>query len=242
MANGGPRSRAALTRPTTIASVLGRFFSGRTTRTRSSVRFKRGVASSSKANSSLPLQPNQSKLFAVRVCGKAWRRVSSQGYRPRRVRRQRIARFAHAIEPRLEFGPSDKTRPQRDLFGTRNLLALASFDGGDKISSIRQGVEGACVEPREAAPQLFNMKPPCLQIDFVEIGDFQLAAVRRLDLSREFHDVAIIKIEPRGGLRCRNAASAYTSRNTEAVVISYWRNDLAQTTWAFAITVGGRLR
>ena len=53
----------------------------------------------------------------------------------------------------LQLVRRDETAPQRDLFGTADLHALALLDGGDILARLKQAVWRAGVEPGETAPK-----------------------------------------------------------------------------------------
>src|SRR5258707_10361341 len=81
------------------------------------------------------------------------------------------------LEPRMV----DPAEPPGNLLGTGDLEALPCFDGGDELACLAQALRRAGIEPGETAPELLDLKPFCLQISIVEIGDLELAARRRLE-------------------------------------------------------------
>src|SRR6185312_11317331 len=67
-----------------------------------------------------------------------------------------------------------------DLLQAADAQALALLDRPDELAGLDQAVVGAGVEPGEAAAQQLDVQLAGVQIDLVEGGDLQLAAVRRL--------------------------------------------------------------
>ena len=65
------------------------------------------------------------------------------------------------------------------------------------LGGLHEAVERAGVPPSERIVQEFHLQRPLPQIDPVEVGDLQFAAVRRDDGLRQLRDVPAVEIQPR---------------------------------------------
>src|ERR1017187_1918762 len=82
-----------------------------------------------------------------------------------------------------------------DLLQARDLQALPMLDHVDKVGGVEQGAVRSCVQPRRAASENLDMKPSGLEIDAVQVGDFQFSALGRLEGARIGNDIAVVEID-----------------------------------------------
>ena len=80
---------------------------------------------------------------------------------------------------------------------TGNLQSLPTFDHLNEIRSRRQVVMASRVQPSGSPAQDFNGKFTCLKVCAIQIGDLQLPACRRLELSCSGARMVIEKIQTR---------------------------------------------
>src|ERR1700722_3969564 len=83
-----------------------------------------------------------------------------------------------------------------DLLRAGELDALPALDGLDEGRCRDEGLMRARVEPRNAAPERFDLERPTRQISAVDVGDLELAARRGLERGRDLDDVRIVEIKP----------------------------------------------
>ena len=81
-----------------------------------------------------------------------------------------------------------------DFFKARHLQPLPVLNGGDEVRCLKQAVVGAGVEPCHTTPHLFYRKAAFVEVESVEVGDFQLAACRRFERFGFFDHVTSVKV------------------------------------------------
>ena len=91
--------------------------------------------------------------------------------------------------------PAQIALVEGDFLRAQNLDALAVFQGPYKCRGLVQAVEGSGVEPGIAASQLLHMQVATFKIGPVDISDFQLTAVGRLDGFSNVENVIVVEIE-----------------------------------------------
>ena len=91
---------------------------------------------------------------------------------------------------------TDKTAAIGNFFNTGNLQALPLLDNLHKLAGIHQAVRRTGIKPGIAAAHNHHIQASFLQIQIIEVGNFQLAARRWLQITRLFHHIGRIKIQP----------------------------------------------
>jgi hypothetical protein len=84
---------------------------------------------------------------------------------------------------------------ETNFFEAGDFQALAIFDDGDELPGFEEGIVGAGVEPRSAAAEEFDVEVAALEIEAVEIGDLEFAALRGLEAAGERDDIGVVKID-----------------------------------------------
>ena len=85
---------------------------------------------------------------------------------PRRGQQRRLVDIPHAIGDLLDAGDFEP---------------LTHLDGADELDGLEQILERAHIEPDKPATALFDVQRAALEIDVVEVGDFERAEGTRLD-------------------------------------------------------------
>jgi len=83
-----------------------------------------------------------------------------------------------------------------DFFDASDLEVLAHLDRADKFSRLEQGFVGPGIEPGIAAPEPLDHQQPALEVDVVDIGDFELAACGGFERGCDLDHRRIVKIAP----------------------------------------------
>src|SRR5690606_7937325 len=87
-----------------------------------------------------------------------------------------IGCLTQAVGMRDHRGGCDPSVLHRDFFRAGDFHALATLDRPDEGCSLVQAVMRAGIEPGIAPSELFDMEGPALEIDAVDVGDFEFAA------------------------------------------------------------------
>ena len=66
----------------------------------------------------------------------------------------------------------------------------------DVIGRLHQRVVRAGIEPRDAAPELFDVELSALEVGAIHIGDLELAARGRLEPTGNVNDLIVIEVQP----------------------------------------------
>ena len=93
------------------------------------------------------------------------------------------------------MGIVDPAAAPGNFLGRSDFQALAVLDGGDELAGLEHGLVRPCIQPRVAPAHGLYGERAALQVQTVEVGDFQLAARRRFDLFGEFDHLRVIKIQ-----------------------------------------------
>jgi hypothetical protein len=88
-----------------------------------------------------------------------------------------VAIFGQGLRQLLQGFSGDPLLVEGDFFGAGDHEALAFLQRGDKASGFEQAVVGAGIKPGVAAAHDFDVELVLRQIAFVDVGDFQLAAM-----------------------------------------------------------------
>ncbi len=96
----------------------------------------------------------------------------------------------------FQSGGVDPALVEGNFFGASHHKALAFLQGGYKACCFQQAVVRAGVEPSVATTHDFNVQLAHLQVAFVDVGDFQLATGRWLDVCRYVTHLAVEKYRP----------------------------------------------
>src|SRR5687768_10575363 len=75
---------------------------------------------------------------------------------------------------------TDVTHSIRDFFERRDHETLPLFDALHEVARMEQGFIRARIEPRDSAPETFDVQLAALQVGAIHVGDLELAARRRL--------------------------------------------------------------
>ena len=84
--------------------------------------------------------------------------------------------FRQSVDDLFEVGLANETHSQRDFFEARDLQALSVLDGGDVIAGLKERRCGSGIKPRHTAAEEFHVQLVPLQIQQIQIGNFQFAA------------------------------------------------------------------
>src|SRR5207302_1941736 len=82
-----------------------------------------------------------------------------------------------------------------DVLGTCDFQPLPLFHDVDELRGFKQRIMGGGVEPRVAAPEALDVKLAALEVPLVEIGDFELAARRRLHFAYDVDHARVVEIQ-----------------------------------------------
>ena len=93
-----------------------------------------------------------------------------------------VAVLGQRLSQCLELLRGDPTLAEGDFFEAGDLEALALLDGGDELAGFEQAVVGAGVEPGVAAAEDLDVELASVEVEAVEVGDFQFAARRGLEV------------------------------------------------------------
>ena len=98
--------------------------------------------------------------------------------------------------------------PVGDLFGARDLEALAFLDGGDEVAGVQQRVAGSRVEPGETAGKQLDLQFAGFQVGPVDVRDLQLAPRGWLEVRGDLEDVIVVEVQAGDRVRWISAAAA----------------------------------
>ena len=82
-----------------------------------------------------------------------------------------------------------------NLFGRGDHDTLTLLNDLHKLRRLNKRVHRAGVQPRIAAAEQLHVERAVLEVHAVKIGDFQLAACRRLDLLCQIYDTLVVEIQ-----------------------------------------------
>ena len=108
--------------------------------------------------------------------------------------------LAHLLAEAVELVEVYPTLAPGYLFDAGDTEALAVLDGGYEVGGFEQAVAVAGVEPGEAAAEEFDTQGTFLQVEAVEVGDFVLAAGRRLERSGFLRHGMVVEVESGDGV------------------------------------------
>lgn len=111
-----------------------------------------------------------------------------------------VDRLAVGLGGLLQLGGRDPAVLPGDLLGHGHGKVLGVLHGADELRRLVQALHGAGVQPRVAAAQGDDGQRPLLQVHLVEVGDLQLAAGRRLDLTGLGGHVARVEVQAGDGV------------------------------------------
>ena len=111
-----------------------------------------------------------------------------------------IAVLGQGLREFLQGFGVDPLLVEGDFFGAGDHQALAFLQGGNEASGLQQAVVRTGVEPGVAPAHDFNVELVLLKIAFVDVGDFQLATVRRFDVGCNVADLLVVEIQTRDGV------------------------------------------
>ena len=130
--------------------------------------------------------PAQGSLTAARLLARAKANIGHK---------RSCQAFFRALQFALRYPPGTKG----DFFRAGDAEALAGFQRANEFGRLQQRLRRAGVEPGVAAPHAFDGQLPALEIDAVQVGDFQLAARRRLQPGGDVRRLSVVEIEPGDG-------------------------------------------
>ena len=108
--------------------------------------------------------------------------------------------LAVALRAGRERLPVDPAVLVGDLLQHGHGHVLGALDGADELARLVEGLHGAGVEPRVAAPEGHDGEQPVLQIHAVEVGDLELAAGGGDDLPGPPAHVARVEVQAGDGV------------------------------------------
>ena len=111
-----------------------------------------------------------------------------------------VVGFAEFGDGGVEAGAGEPALAEADLFEARDLEALAVLDDGDELAGFKEGVVRAGVESGGAAAEDFDVEVAALEVEPVEIGDFEFAAFGRLEAAGESDDIGVVEIDAGDGV------------------------------------------
>ncbi len=74
------------------------------------------------------------------------------------------------------------------------------LEGGNKVAGFEQRVMGTGIQPGIAAPHDLYRQTALLQVDAIEVGNFQLATRGRLDALGDLDHLLVVEIQARDGV------------------------------------------
>src|SRR5687768_14203273 len=90
---------------------------------------------------------------------------------------------------------TDVTHSIGDFFERRDHEALPLFDALHEVARMEQCFVSTCIEPRDSAPETFDVQLAALEIGAIDVGEFELAARRRLQRASDVDHLIVIKVQ-----------------------------------------------
>ncbi len=87
------------------------------------------------------------------------------------------------------------SEPQRNLLRASDPQPLPLLQNLHEAARLDERGMSAGIKPSEAAAEHLNKKFAAIKISAVDVGDFDLSAVRRLDRGGNVDDVVIVEVE-----------------------------------------------
>src|SRR6266851_2413297 len=82
------------------------------------------------------------------------------------------------------------------FFQTGHFQALAAFDGFYEIAGLQQRLVSAGIKPGYSSAENLQVQPFLAKIVVIDVGYFELAPCRRLQLTGYLRNPVVVKIEP----------------------------------------------
>src|SRR4051794_29052216 len=107
-----------------------------------------------------------------------------------------IVAVAERDRRRLELLCIDEAHVERNLFGAAHLEALALLQRANEFGGLDQAFRRSGVEPGVATSEQLDRQRAALEIDAIDVGDFELATCRGLEIGGDVDDLRIVEVEP----------------------------------------------
>ncbi len=106
-----------------------------------------------------------------------------------------VTTFAQRLSQLFDLGTADPALFQGNFFRTGDFEALARFDGFNETGRLLQGLVGPGIEPCIATTQTLNQELVGLKVPFVQIGNFELATLRRRQAGGISRRIFVVEIQ-----------------------------------------------
>ena len=91
----------------------------------------------------------------------------------------------------------DVAHPVGNFFQAGHLEVLPLLNGGDEVGRFHHRIVGPGVEPGIAAAHQLDVELALFEVDRVDVGDFEFAAGRRLDVLGDVDHLVVVEVQPR---------------------------------------------
>ena len=95
----------------------------------------------------------------------------------------------------LESASIQPSQAPGNFFQAGDFESLPGFEDLNELSRLKQRLVGSGIEPRGASAKQFDMERFLIQVEAMQICNFQLAASGRIQAARKAHRTVVIKIE-----------------------------------------------
>src|SRR5262249_41238251 len=124
---------------------------------------------------------------------RAWNAASGVVDEPAEIVAVRVV--AHGRRETQHVGRGDVAHAKRDLFDARDHQPLPFFQRLDEARRLEQRLVRTRVEPGDSAAQPFDVQVAGAQVREVDVGDLELAPVRRLERGRDVDHSVVVEVE-----------------------------------------------
>ena len=111
-----------------------------------------------------------------------------------------VAVLDQRLSQALQLFGIDPARAIADLFRAGDLEALAALEGRDVLASFQEAVVRARVQPGVTTAHDLDVELLLLQVQHVQISDFQLTPCRGPQAACQFDDLVVVEVQTGHGI------------------------------------------